>query len=69
VVIDAVRCAKLALERGIGGPVEGPCAYYMKSPPRQMRDSRAREMSDAFICGIDADGGEIVQAYQPDAGE
>ncbi len=69
VVIDAVRCAKLALERGIGGPVEGPCAYYMKSPPRQMRDSLAREMSDAFICGIDADGGEIVQAYQPDGGE
>jgi myo-inositol-1-phosphate synthase len=69
VVIDAARCAKLALERGIGGPLEGPCAYYMKSPPRQMRDSLAREMSDAFIRGIDADGGEIMQAYQPDAGE
>ncbi len=37
VVIDAIRCAKLGLERGIGGPLEAPSAYYMKSPPRQMR--------------------------------
>jgi hypothetical protein len=41
----------------------------MMSPPRQMRDSLAREMSVTFIRGIDADRGEIVQAYQPDAGE
>ena len=37
VVIDAIRCAKLGLERGIGGPLEAPSAYYMKSPPKQMR--------------------------------
>jgi myo-inositol-1-phosphate synthase len=51
VVIDAVRCAKLALERGLGGPIEAVSAYYMKTPPRQMRDSEARELTDAFIKG------------------
>ncbi len=49
VVIDAIRCAKLALERGIAGPLEAVSAYYMKSPPRQMRDSEARECCEAFI--------------------
>ena len=51
VVIDAVRCAKLALERGEAGPLEAPSAYYMKSPPRQFRDSVARDACDAFIAG------------------
>ena len=53
VVIDAIRCAKLGLERGIGGPLEAPSAYYMKSPPKQMRDSVAFELTNAFIQGID----------------
>ncbi len=51
VIIDAVRCAKLALDRGIGGPLEGPCAYFMKSPPVQHRDEDAREMVEAFARG------------------
>lgn len=51
VVIDAIRCAKLALDRGIGGPLEAVSAYYMKTPPRQMRDSEARDLTDAFIQG------------------
>jgi myo-inositol-1-phosphate synthase len=53
VVIDAIRCAALAASSGIGGPLEAPCAYYMKSPPVQMRDSIAREKCDEFIrkCG------------------
>ena len=55
VVIDAVRCAKRGLERGIGGPLEAASAYYMKSPPRQMRDSVACEVCDAFIQGKEAD--------------
>ncbi len=55
VVIDAIRCAKLALERGEAGPLEAPSAYYMKSPPRQFRDSVAREACDAFIDGRDFD--------------
>jgi myo-inositol-1-phosphate synthase len=51
VVIDAVRCAKLALDRGIGGPLIGPSAYFMKSPPVQFSDDAAREMVEAFIHG------------------
>ncbi len=53
VVIDAVRCAKLGLVRGIGGPLEAVSAYYMKSPPKQMRDSVARDLCDAFIMGAE----------------
>ncbi len=53
VVIDAIRCAKLGLQRGIGGPLEAASAYYMKSPPLQMRDSVAYDLTDAFIQGID----------------
>lgn len=49
VVINAIRCAKLGLERGIGGPLEAASAYYMKSPPKQMRDSVACESTEAFI--------------------
>ena len=49
VVIDAIRCAKLGLERGIGGPLEAASAYYMKSPPNQMRDSLAYELTGSFI--------------------
>jgi myo-inositol-1-phosphate synthase len=55
VVIDAIRCAKLALQRGIAGPLEAPSAYYMKSPPRQYRDSVAREACNAFIDGRNFD--------------
>ena len=49
VVIDAVRCAKLALDRGISGTLEGPSAYFMKSPPIQHSDDDARELVEAFI--------------------
>ncbi len=49
VVIDAVRCAKLAHDRGIGGPLLGPSAYFMKSPPVQYSDEEARELVEAFI--------------------
>jgi myo-inositol-1-phosphate synthase len=49
VVIDAVRCAKVALDRGIGGPLLGPSAYFMKSPPVQYSDEEARELVEAFI--------------------
>jgi myo-inositol-1-phosphate synthase len=51
VVIDAIRCAKLALDRGITGSLEGPSAYFMKSPPKQYTDEQAREMVEAFIAG------------------
>jgi myo-inositol-1-phosphate synthase len=55
VVIDAVRCAKLALDRGIGGPLLGPSAYFMKSPPVQYTDSEAHELVEQFIHGDPGD--------------
>jgi myo-inositol-1-phosphate synthase len=51
IVIDAVRCCKIGLDRGLSGTLEGPSAYFMKSPPRQVPDDRARELTQAFIAG------------------
>ena len=51
IVIDAIRCAKLALDRGVAGPLIGPSAYFMKSPPVQFSDEAAREMVEEFILG------------------
>ena len=51
VIIDALRCAKMALDRGIGGPLLGPSAYFMKSPPVQYHDDRAHEMVEEFAAG------------------
>jgi len=51
VVIDAVRCAKLALDRGLKGALAGPSAYFMKSPPVQYADDQARQMVEDFIAG------------------
>ncbi len=53
VVIDAVRCAKLALDRGLAGTIAGPAAYFMKSPPVQYHDDIARKMVQDFIDGKD----------------
>jgi myo-inositol-1-phosphate synthase len=49
IVIDAVRCCKLALNHGLGGQLDGPSSYLMKSPMRQRPDSEARELTEAFI--------------------
>ncbi|HEY8904341.1 MAG TPA: inositol-3-phosphate synthase [Chthoniobacterales bacterium] len=54
VVVDAIRCAKLALDRGISGPLTGPSAYFMKSPPVQFTDEEARLAVEAFIDGARA---------------
>jgi myo-inositol-1-phosphate synthase len=51
VVIDAVRCAKLAMDRGIAGALTGPSSYFMKSPPQQFTDDEARQKTRAFIDG------------------
>ena len=51
VVIDAVRCAKLALDRGLAGPLVGPSSYFMKSPPVQFTDDEARQRTQRFIAG------------------
>jgi len=51
VVIDAIRCCKLALDRGLSGPLAGPSAYFMKSPPQQYPDDVAHDMVEQFIAG------------------
>ena len=51
VVIDAIRCCKLALDRGLKGALEGPAAYFMKSPPVQYTDDEARRLVEEFIAG------------------
>ncbi|MDQ6920440.1 MAG: inositol-3-phosphate synthase [Candidatus Dormibacteraeota bacterium] len=49
IVIDAVRCCKLALDHGLSGTLEGPSAYFMKSPPQQYTDPDARRLTEEFI--------------------
>lgn len=51
VIIDAVRCAKLALDRGLSGPIIAPSSYFMKSPPQQFTDDVARRMVEEYIAG------------------
>ncbi|GAB4164138.1 MAG: myo-inositol-1-phosphate synthase [Candidatus Promineifilaceae bacterium] len=51
VMIDAVRCAKLGLDRGLGGPLLAPASYFMKTPPQQFTDDEARQMTEDFIAG------------------
>jgi len=51
VMIDACRCAKIALDRKLKGPIIGPSSYYFKTPPKQFRDSVCLEMTEAFIKG------------------
>ena len=63
VVIDAVRCAKLGLVRGLSGPLEAPSAYYMKSPPRQMRDDAALRALGSFL---GSDGGSPTLTWDSD---
>jgi len=60
VVIDAVRCAKLALDRGIGGALVGPSSYLMKTPPQQFSDHEARARIDAFIAGEEYGSSKIA---------
>jgi myo-inositol-1-phosphate synthase len=56
VVIDAVRCAKLALDRKLAGPLLAPSSYFMKSPPEQYTDDEARIRTERFIAGLDEAG-------------
>ena len=51
VVVDAVRCVRVAMDRGEGGVLRGPSAYFMKSPPEQFTDDEAREMVQSFVAG------------------
>ncbi len=63
IVIDAVRSVKLAIDRGIGGPLIGPSAYFMKSPPVQFSDEAGREMVEEFILGNGASGHQDWTAF------
>jgi myo-inositol-1-phosphate synthase len=56
VVIDALRCCKLALDRGLSGTIVGPSAYFMKSPPIQYSDEEARVKTETFIAGQEQEG-------------
>jgi myo-inositol-1-phosphate synthase len=60
VAIDAIRCCKLALERGIGGVLYSPSAFFMKHPPRQFPDDIAYRMTEEFIAGQDIEGVHIL---------
>ncbi len=51
VIIDAVRCAKLALDRGIAGPLVAPSSYFMKTPPTQFTDDEAHRLTEEFMLG------------------
>ena len=64
VVIDGVRCLKLALDRGIGGPLLAPSSYFMKSPSVQYRDAVARDHVEAFIRDDDATAADL-EAFLP----
>ena len=70
VVIDAVRCCKIGIDRGLSGALEGPSSYFMKSPPRQVSDSLARELTEQFIAGtpdrdVNGRGHRNVSATEP----
>ena len=49
--VDAIRCLKLALERGVGGVLTSPSSYFMKHPPVQYDDDEARRATEEFIAG------------------
>jgi myo-inositol-1-phosphate synthase len=64
VVIDAVRCAKLGLDRHLAGPLLAPSSYFMKSPPEQYTDNEARERTLRFMAGDDRAAGDVRATVQ-----
>ena len=68
VVIDAVRCVKVALDRGIGGPLLGPSSYFMKSPPAQYPDDVCHRMVEEFIAGPAQDDDLVDLAASDEVG-
>ena len=54
VVVDAIRCVKLALDRGVSGALKSPSAYFMKSPPVQYTDEEAHRLLEEYIAGEEA---------------
>ena len=72
VVMDAIRCAKLALDRGLSGALVGPSSYFMKTPPKQFTDAEARALTEEFIDGnsvaFAADGNGATPGSAPVSG-
>ena len=68
VIIDALRCAKIALDRGEGGPVQWASTYFMKSPPRQVADDLGRAGLEAWIAGEDVVDLAAAEAAEAQAG-
>jgi len=66
VVIDAIRCCKLALEQGLKGALVGPSSYFMKSPPIQYTDDEARRMVEEFITANQARKGSTSSGQKPE---
>ncbi len=62
VAIDSIRCCKLAIDRGQGGVLLGPSAYFCKHPPQQYTDDQAYKMVEQFI----SEGKETVADEEPD---
>jgi myo-inositol-1-phosphate synthase len=62
VMIDAVRCCKLALDRGLSGAITAPSAYFMKSPPVQYTDDEARRLVESFIAGQQPESDQLIEA-------
>ncbi|HEX9114619.1 MAG TPA: inositol-3-phosphate synthase, partial [Anaerolineae bacterium] len=69
VVIDALRCVKLALDRGIGGPLLGPASYFMKSPPEQYTDDVCKAKVEEFIAANRRTQGSNGRVKQPQLDE
>ena len=69
VVIDAVRCAKLALDRGLSGALVGPSSYFMKSPPQQFTDDEAHRQTETFIAGAGEVDAPPTAAPAPDGND
>jgi myo-inositol-1-phosphate synthase len=65
VITDAIRCAKLGLDRGLAGTLVAPSSYFMKSPPIQIHDDVARERVEAFIRGEDNETLDGTEAPRP----
>jgi myo-inositol-1-phosphate synthase len=67
VMIDAVRCAKLALDRGLSGAIIAPSAYFMKSPPVQYTDDEAHRLVEQFIAGEASVSEQLADALSGEA--
>jgi myo-inositol-1-phosphate synthase len=67
VIIDAIRCAKLALDRGLSGAIIAPSSYFFKTPPKQFKDSSCKDMTESFIQTVHSNPSFTVRISDKDA--